>query len=256
VIVPVDPSALPAGFGNLAGPPELTYGVRSEPDGTENTLEMRWDPIDSEQESAAGWGLVWGQDPDIRNTQISLSINPPGGFWPNPLPPPPNLFVGIMNVAVVAVDIGGLIAGGWGFNTDMRGLAGAPANDMFAAGLISLQNNFMHNVLINVGNGPLAQSATVTPLGGAPFPGPFIAPNFVVPGAAGNLGFGQIGSLWFFENGILRGATGIPGMGIPGLVNYWDHLIITRIPEPTTVVLLGLGGLLLMAFGWRKRSRA
>lgn len=195
-------------------------------------------------------GLVWGDDPDIRNTQISLSINPPGGIWGQP-----PVFVGIMNVAVVAVDIGGLIAGGWGFNTDMVGIAGAPANDLFAAGLISLQNNFMHNVLINVGNGPLAQSATVTPLG-APFPGPFIGPNFTVPGQPGNLGFGQIGSLWFFENGILRGATGIPGQPIPRLVNYWDHVSVLQIPEPTTVVLLGLGALLLIVCGWRRGNRA
>lgn len=61
-IVPVDPSNLPPEY-NLAGPPTLTYGMTSEPDGTENTLMMQWDPIDPEQESAAGWGIGLGRRP-------------------------------------------------------------------------------------------------------------------------------------------------------------------------------------------------
>ena len=77
-IRPLLPSEIPD--SNLAGPADLTYGVTSVPDGTENTLMMQWDAEVEDQPATAGWLLEFGEDPDIRNGQITLSINAPGGF--------------------------------------------------------------------------------------------------------------------------------------------------------------------------------
>ena len=233
------------GSNNLAGPPTLEFGVTSVPDGTENTMQMSWEQ-DTAGEAQAGWELVFGEDPDLRNQIITLTINPPGGWTNNaglPIPSPgnpgavpPDLFQGISSVSVRAIDNVGVLAGGWGFNTD-QALLFPLVNDPLAAGLHYLANNVMQQVTINVGVAPVAGSATVAWGPG----GPFTAPNFLI---AGNNNFANIGSLQFFENGILQGGvTVIPGQTIPNLLNYWDSLHVT--PEPATIMLLGLGGLLL-----------
>ena len=100
---------------------------------------------------------------------------------------------------------------------------------------------------INIGNGPVAGSATITPLGG--FPGPFTGPNFLI---GGNNNFANIAKLQFFENGILQAGVNVnPGQPVPGLLNYWDSIIVT--PEPSTASLLAFGLLALLAAGRRFR---
>lgn len=240
-------SASDPGSINLVGDPTLQYGVSSVPDGTPNTMKMSWEQNVSDMEAQAGWELVFGLDPDIRNQQIILSINPPGGWTNaagipipspgNPNPPVNDLFQGIRSLQVRAIDNVGALAGGWGFNTDMS-LLMPPGNDFLAAGGVSLQNNFMQTVTINVGNGPAAGSAVVA---GGPG-GPYIGPNFLV---GGNGNFANISKLQFFENGILQGGVQvIPGQLLPGIANYWDHIAVT--PEPATGSLLALAGLALL----------
>ncbi len=141
-----------------------------------------------------------------------------------------------------ALDFNGSLAGGWGFNTDQAG-ALPLANDVAAAGLASLENNQINTVIISVGVGPAAGSASVTNLQGA-----FIAPNYTI---AGNGNWGNILTLQFFENGVLQGGqTFIPGQSSPGLNNYWRNILVT--PEPSSLILgcLALIGLL----GVRRRS--
>ena len=236
------------GSENLAGLPTLAFGVTSQPDGTLNTMKMTWEQGEfTGDEAQAGWELVFGTDPDIRNQQIILSINPPGG-WTNaagvPIPSPGNpgvgdLFQGIRSVQVRAIDMGGALAGGWGLNTDEALRFGLPVTDLLAASLHSLANNFMQTVTINVGPGPVvAGSATIT---GGPA-GALTGPNFLI---AGNNNFANIAKLQFFENGILQGGVGvIPGQTGPGLLNYWDHVTVT--PEPATLGLLVVSGLAMM----------
>ncbi len=234
-------SATDPNSNNLAGDPILEFAVTSVPDGTDNTLRMTWEQATPDLEAQAGWELVFGTDPDLRNQKITLSINPPGNFV-GPL------FQGIVSVSVIAVDFGGNVAGGWGFNTDLAG-ALAVANDPLALGLSSLQSNVMHNVTINIGLAPVAGSATITPLGG--FPGPFTGPNFLI---GGNNNFANIQKLQFFENGILQaGVNVIPGQPIPGLLNYWNSVAVT--PEPSTGLLLGSGLLVLLAVKRRRRPQ-
>ena len=113
----------------------------------------------------------------------------------------------------------------------------------------------MHNVNINIGNGPAAGSATVTPLAG-PL-GPFTAPNFLISGAANGFSdadFSKIIKLQFFENGNLRGQTVAPFIN-GQLINYWDHLTITGnpVPEPASLVIWSLLGTLGLALAWRRK---
>ncbi len=237
---------------NLAAEPNLYFGDISEPDGTTDVMRMEWSQDDPGMEAQAGWQLVFGEDPDLRGQQISLSINPPGG-WTNaagiPIPNPGNpamgdLFQGITSLQVRALDINNVLAGGWGFNTDMAGLL-PPMNDPLAAGLVSLQCNWMQVVTINVTAASPAAGDAVVSLGPG---GPFIAPNFLI---AGNGNWANIGTLQFFENGVLQGGVNlIPGQtNYPGINNYWDHITVT--PEPTTLGLLMLGGFALL----RRRRR-
>jgi hypothetical protein len=239
------------GSANIEEPPILEYGQTTQAGETasgdphepmDNNLRMTWNPTDPTQDARAGWELEFGTDPDLRGARMSLSVLPPGGVLSGPAPQ----FVGVSSISVVAVDGAGIIAGGWGFNTDQLGLAGAPANDLVGGG-VSLWNNAMHNVLINIGTGPALVSALVTSTG-PPLGPPVIGPNFVIPG---NNNFGNIMWLQYYENGNLRGQQGIPGTGQTGMVNWWDHLRIYPTPEPTTMLLLG-GGLLALA---RKRRR-
>jgi hypothetical protein len=269
VIRPVNPTGPRPGLSeNISSPPELLFG-QTAPGGTPlgeypttHTLQMQWIPVNGEQDATAGWELEFLLDPDLRGGIISLSVMPPGGLIPPPpAPQPPGTFVGIKRIAVVALDNTMAVAGGWGFNTDQLGLAGTPNNDLLANGAgIGLYNNVMQNVLINIGGGPAPGSTLVTPVGppvgwawpfdpGGFIRGPFVGPNFLV---AGNNNFGNIQGLQYFENGNLRGTVGIPGTGVPGLVNWWDHLQVYPTPEPTTMLLLG-GGLLALAR--RRRSR-
>lgn len=229
---------------NIAQPPELQYGQTSQPEPVLGTLSMQWDPIDPNLEAQAGWELVFGSDPDLRNASMSLSVLAPGGV------DAAGLFVGISTISVVAVDNLGFVAGGWGFNTDQAGSLPPPANDLLAGGGVSLFSNAMHNVFINFGFAPAAGSAIITPIA-PPLGGPVIGPNFLIPG---NNNFANIGSLQYFENGILRGQTFIPGIvGQAGLINWWDHLSIVQTPEPTTMLLFG-GGLIALARKRRKKK--
>ncbi len=237
------------GSENIEEPPLLEYGQTTQAGETatgephepmDNNLRMTWNPTDPNLDARAGWELAFGTDPDLRGATMSLSVLPPGGF------DQAGNFVGVSSISVVAVDAAGIIAGGWGFNADQL-VPGLVANDPAAAGGVSLYNNAIHNVLIGIANGPAAGSATITSIG-PPLGPPVIGPNFLIPG---NNNFGNIQWLQYYENGILRGQQGIPGTGQTGMVNWWDHLKIFPTPEPTTMVLLG-GGLLVLA---RKRRR-
>ena len=234
-----------------SGDPDLTYGILS-PDGTPNTLLMEWEQSSAGEEAQAGWELVFGVDPDIRNLQIILSINPPGGWTDaagTQIASPGNpgigdLFQGIRSLSVIAVDNVNAVAGGWGFNTD-QDLLFPLVNDPTAVGASSLESNAMQTVTINVLLGQAAGSATIT--GG--LGGPFTAPNFLI---GGNGNFQNIAKLQFFENGILQGGVAVvPGQSLPGLNNYWDHITVT--PEPSSVMLLGIGLVGLFGYGRRRR---
>lgn len=227
---------------NLAGPPVLTFGVTSVPDPVQNCLQMNWRPAPEGEhmDSMAGWRIRFLEDPDIRNNILTISILPPGGPIANPAPPPAQLFVGVSNVVVGVTDANGLFAGGWGFNTDQVGLLGVPANDPLAVGGISLYNNVMHTVQIQLLNGPTPGSALAT---GGILP-PRVGPNFILAPQAG-ASLANAATLDFYENGNLRGQLQIPGQGtIPGQVNYWDS--VNLVPEPAGAAVLGMAGLLLL----------
>jgi hypothetical protein len=215
---------------NISTAPVLTYGATSEPDLTANCLQMTWQPTNSSLEARAGWKLTFGTDPNLINHILSLSINPPGGF--DLL----NNFVGIVSATIDILDINGLSCGAWDFNTDQMGRL-PPANDPGAIGLTSLVNNVMNTVTINIGNGPAAGSATVSGVGRNFLPFNYVAPNNIWAPQGGNLA--NAASIDFYENGWLRGNVQIPGQGVVGATNFWDHVTIT--PEPATLCLLGAG---------------
>jgi len=100
---------------NIAGPPLLTFNVTDPVTSTPDVLVMSWEPINANEPAQAGWELVFGQDPDLTNETISLSVNPPGVGGPGPP-------AGILHLEVVIIDVNGLSVGGWGFNTDQMGL--------------------------------------------------------------------------------------------------------------------------------------
>jgi hypothetical protein len=230
---------------NISAPPELTYGATSVPDGTANCLQMRWEPTDPYLDARAGWRLRFGTDPNLVNHILSLSINPPGGIVVDPLGN--QNFVGIASATIDILDINLVSCGAWDFNTDQAGMI-VPRNDPNAQGFSSLVNNVMNTVTINLGNGPVPGSATVS--GVDPLTGPFnyTAPNGIFPGN-GNLA--NAFSIDFYENGRLRGNWVIPGqLGVIGDINFWDHVSIT--PEPATISLLALGALALVS---RRRAR-
>ncbi len=99
-IVPIGPSE--GSSSNIEAAPTLTYGVTS-PDGTANTMQMTWDPIDEAEDAQAGWALVFGADPDLTNQVINVSVNPPanaGGVG------------AITTIEIQAVDIANKLVGG------------------------------------------------------------------------------------------------------------------------------------------------
>jgi hypothetical protein len=226
---------------------------------------MNWEPMVTGLPAQAGWQLEFGTDPDLTNHILTLSINPPGAFQQG------FGFGGMTQVEVQIVDANNQRVG-WGFNTDQAAAAafrGLPplglANDLVAAGRspiipappapppvpwpplggvsASLAQNFMQVVTINIGNGPVAGSATF--MGGPA--GPLIGPNYLIQG--GGL-VSQAMKIEFYENGLLAGVAQIPP-GFPGLNNYWDHLSL--VPEPASSALWFVGPLLLIR--WR-RGRA
>lgn len=238
---------------NIAGPPTLTFGVTDPVTGTADVLQMNWEPVNEAEPAQAGWELVFGTDPDVRNQVLSLSINPPGLNNPQGL-------AAIMHLEIVIRDVNGLSAGGWGFNTNQSGGIGpgalflgndpagtfkspVPAPLINPPPIASLANNWMQVVNINIGNGPVFGSANII---GGPL-GPLIGPNYLIGGQGGNLA--QAASLEFYENGVLAGSQSVPANATPGLNNYWDHVSLT--PEPMTLSLLVLGGLGIM----RRRRR-
>lgn len=223
---------------NIATASQLEYGQTSVPDGTSSCLRMAWQAVDPYEEATAGWRLRFLADPDIRNHVLSFSVNAPGGFDPQ------GNFVGVTNVTVGITDINNQFVGGWQFNTDQLGAAGPVVNDPLAQNKISLYNNIMQTITINLLLGPTPGSAIVAGGPGAPR----IAPNLVI---AGNNNLAQAATLDYYENGLLRGSIGIPGQPFQGgLVNFWDH--VSLVPEPATLALLALGGLAVTAIRRRK----
>ena len=263
-INPIDPSASGVNLStNLAGPPLLAYGETDPttvPE-THNVLVMSWEPIDVMEPAQAGWELVFGQDPDLTNGTISLSISPPG------VGSPTGPAGGITHLEVVIVDITGRSAGGWGFNTDQAfaaigglpylTLASEPVN-LAPSGIApvaptvlplpapipmpraSLAQNFMQTVNINIGAGPAWGSATIT--GGPVGVGPLTGPNYLIPSGGGSITLAA--SIQFYENGILAGNASVPANGLGPLNNYWDHIVVT--PEPATMSLLAVGALAIL----------
>ena len=219
-------SKFAVGSTNLVATPSLTFGATSVPDGTLDTLKMSWDADVEGGEAQAGWELVFGADPNLFGGIISLDIQPPGG-WLGGNVGAPGGFAGILSAEVRALDNLGNLAGGWGFNSDQAGFVPL-GNDLAAAGGASLENNQINNVIISVGAGPTAGSASVSNTQGA-----FIAPNYTIPG---NNNWANILTVQFFENGVLQGGqTVIPGQTSPGLNNYWRNILIT--PEPSSFLL-------------------
>ena len=243
----------------------LAFDATDPDTGTEHMLGMNWQPVDADQPAQAGWSLVFGTDPNLTNHTLSLSIRPPGA---GPGVPPG----GMTHVEVHIVDMNNVSCGGWGFNTDQMfavppGIPVPMAPDPLALGqapvpymgvtpeVASMAQGggpvgpppFVHNVTINIGNGPVAGSAVVVgPIG------PLVAPNYLIPSAGGNLA--NAARLDFYENGLLAGGFAVPANGPQGLNNWWTNIQLTGPPiaEPGALPMLGLGVLGLAARRRRK----
>jgi len=219
--------------------------------GTTDMLRMNWQPDDNYSPSQAGWSLVFDEDPDLTNHTLTLSIRPPGA---GPAPAPAG---GMTQVEVRIVDKNNVSCGGWGFNTDQffavpPGIPVPMATDPLALGqapvpylgtpqLASMAQGvlggapppFVHNVTINIGNGPVANSAVVVGPGG-----PLAGPNYIIPTAGGNLA--NAGRIDFYENGVLAGGFAVPFNGPQGLNNWWTNIqLAPTIPEPAGLGLIG-----------------
>lgn len=250
-IVPVPP-----GNGrsyNISAAPTLTGGMTS-PDGTVNCLQMEWASASPHEEARAGWRYLFGQDPDLTNHWMGMSVHPPGAWIPDPQNPlGPFVFSGVKQIEVCIADVNGLIITGWGFNTDQAGtipLWNGGLGD--GIGGTSVRNNFMTTTVnISIGNGAVAGSAWVTdPLN----PGVYIAPNYIVPKTS-PLTVVNAFSLDYYEDAIFRGSYVVPGTGVQvnGDCNWWDHINVTSVPEPGAWAMLVCGALAaLICGGWRR----
>ena len=56
-----------------------------------------------------------------------------------------------------------------------------------------------------------------------------------------------------WTNGAGVNPDGPPGNGSP--THQFDNIIAAPIPEPSSIALLGMGGLTLFGYGWRRRRK-
>jgi hypothetical protein len=257
------PIALGGRSENIIAPPELTYGVESPDDhpgyGTPNCLQMKWEADIPDLDARAGWRLLFGEDPDLTNHWLSLSVHPPGNWIPDPNLAGQWVFSGIKQIDVVIADRFGATITGWGFNTDQAFPGPNPPPNLgfpLSSGIggYSVPNNLMSNVLISIGNGAVANSAWVTdPLTGLVYTGP----NYIVP-VTSAAGLANAWTLDFYEDAVFRGSYPIPGTGVivNGDTNWWDHINLSATPEPGTWAMLVCGALAsLICVGWRRLRR-
>jgi hypothetical protein len=265
--------AMPITYPGVNNVTAITIEFGEEDDtGTTDMLRMNWQPGNADLPSQAGWSVIFGQDPDVTNHTLSLSIRAPGPGVPAA---PPG---GMTQVEVHIVDTAGLSCGGWGFNTDqffaalpavpvpmgndplalgkapVPYLAGMPQIASMALGGLppppGVPPMFVHNVTINIGNGPVAGSAVVLGPGG-----PLVAPNYIIPAVAGS-SLANAARLDFYENGVLVAPNVAIPIGAPaGLNNWWTNIQLTGPPPVAEPGVLSLAALGVVGMLTRRRRR-